>query len=226
MIMSTTIRQNSVAGPSPYTVTSDSNEPSSTSASSNGPSGGDLPVPFDLPSLGDPVSDVAALLALLFREDRKHARESSDLEEVARLREGEMRVAEMHEKADEIRDEGLARGLSQIASAACTAAGATASLNENDPHVGEALSNRWSAGGKGFDATGNILGSGYAAAAVEHQAEADLHDSRADAKKVARDKFAEEANDARQMLQKVMDFVKKMNEVQNSTLQPIASFKA
>jgi hypothetical protein len=226
MIMSTTIGQNSVAGPSPYTVTSDSNEPSSTSASSNGPSGGDLPVPFDLPSLGDPVSDVAALLALLFREDRKHARESSDLEEVARLREGEMRVAEMHEKADEIRSEGWARGLSQIANAACSVAGAASSLNEKDPRVGDALASRWSAGGKGFDALGTILGSGYAAAAVEHQSQADLHDSLAEAKKVARDKFAEEASDARQMIQKVMDFVKEMNEVRNATLQTVASFKA
>jgi hypothetical protein len=226
MIMSTTIGQNSVAGPSPYTVTADSNEPSSTSTSSNGTNGGDLPVPFDLPSLGDPVSDVAALLALLFREDRKHARESSDLEEVARLREGEMRVEEMHQKADEIRSEGWARGVSQIANAACGVAGGALNLSADDPHEGEAVASLFSAGGKGFDALGGILGSGYAAAAVEHQSQADLHDSLAEAKKVARDKFAEEASDARQMVQKVLEFVKEMNEVRNATLQTVASFKA
>src|SRR5438270_9855292 len=104
MIMSTTIRQTSVAGPSPYTETSDSNEPST---SSTGTGGGGLHAPFNLPNLGDPVSEVAALMAVMFQDDRKHARESSDWEEVARLREGEMRVAEMHEKADEIRSEGL-----------------------------------------------------------------------------------------------------------------------
>jgi hypothetical protein len=227
MIMSTTIRQTSVAGPSPYAVTSDSSEPSpSPSTSSSGTSEGGLQAPFDLPSLGDPVSDVAALLAMMFREDRKHARESSDLEEVARLREGEKRVEEMHEKADEIRGEGLARGLSQIASAGCSVAGGALSLSADDPHDGETLASLCSGGGKGFDAAGTIQGSDFAAAAVEHQAQADRHDSLAEAKKVARDKFAEEASDARQMIQKVMDFVKEMNEVRNATLQTVASFKA
>jgi hypothetical protein len=185
-----------------------------------------LPLPFDFPSLGDPAAEVAALLALSFQEDREHAKESSDLDEANRLREGEMRVAEMREKAEEIRREGWARGLSQIASAGCGVAGGALSLNADDPHKGDALLSLWSGGGKGFDAGGTIVGNGYQADAMAHQSEADLLESRVEASRVSRDKFAEEANDARQMVQKVMDFVKEMNEVRNATLQTVASFKA
>jgi hypothetical protein len=179
-----------------------------------------------LPSSGDPAAEVAALLAISFQEDRKHARESSDLEESNRLREGEVRVAEMHQKADDIRSEGWARGLSQVLSAGCSVAGGALSLNACDAHHGDAVLSLWSGGGKGFDAGGTIIGNGYQADAVDHQSQADLLDSRVEASKVARDKFAEEASDARQMFQKTLEFVKEINEVRNATLQAVASFKA
>jgi hypothetical protein len=224
--MTTSISQNTDAVTSPYSVASDSNEPPSPSASWAGSGVGGLPLPLDCPSMGDPAAEVAALLALSFQEDRKHANESSDLEELNRLREGERRVAEMHEKADEIRREGWARGLSQVASAGCSVVGGSESLGASDPHKGDALLSLWSAGGKGFDATGTILGNQYQGAAQDDQAEADLAESRMDACRIARDKFGEEANDARQMFQKVMEFVKEMNEIRNATLQTVASFKA
>jgi len=188
--------------------------------------GQDLPLPIDFPSMGDPAAEVAALMAILFREDRKHAREASDLEETNRLREGEARVAEMHQKAEEIRREGWARGLSQVLSAGCSVAGGAMSLKAADSHKGDALLSLWSGGGKGFDAGGTIIGNGFQADAVGHQSQADLLESRIEASRIARDKLADEASDARQMVQKVMEFVKEMNEVRNATLQSVASFKA
>ena len=100
------------------------------------------------------------------------------------------------------------------------------SLSANDSHKGDALLSLWSGGSRGFDACGTIAGSSYQARAVVQQSEADRFESLADASKIARDKFTEEASDARQMFQKVTDFVKETNEVRNATLQAIASFKA
>src|SRR5258708_926211 len=227
MIMSTAITKSSTAGASPYAVTPDSSTTSSSpSEAAIGTSRGDLPLPLAFPDLGDPEAEVAELLAMSFQEDRKNANESSDFQELSRLREGEMRVAEMHQKADEIRREGWARGLSQVLSAGCSVAGGAMSLKADDSHKGDALLSLWSGGGKGFDAGGMIIGNGCQADAVDHQSQADLLESRAEANKIARDKFAEEASDARQMFQKVMEFVKEMNEVRNSTMQAVASFKA
>jgi hypothetical protein len=223
MIMSTTITQSSIA--SSYTVTPDPDQPSSApSTSSAAATGGELPLPLDAPSGGDPTAEVATLLALSFQEDRKHARESSDLEERNRLREGELRVAEMHDKADEIRYEGWARGLTQILSAGCGVTGGVMGLEY--PQKADAWVSLFSGGGKGFEATGTILGNCYQADAVDDQANADLLDSQAEASKVAREKFAEEANAARQMFEKVLEFVKEVNEVRSATLQAVASFKA
>jgi hypothetical protein len=185
-----------------------------------------MPLPLDFPGLGDPVTEVAALMAMLFQEDRKHARKSSDLEELNRLQLGEMRVAELHEKADEIRREGWARGLSQVAGSGCSVAGGAMSLNAGDSHRGDALLSLWSGGGKAFDASGTILGNNYQANAMDYQSQADLLESRAEGTKIARDRLVEEANDARQMFQKVLEFVKEMNEVRNATLQTVATFKA
>jgi len=225
--MSTTITESSPAGESPYATTSDSSSPSfSPSSAPIGTRAGDLPLPTDFPNLGDPVAEVAALLAMSFQEDRKHAHESSDLEEANRLREGEMRVAEMHQKADSIRSEGWTRGLSQVLSAGCSVAGGAMSLGASDSRKGDALLSLWSAGGKGFDAGGMIMGNGRQADAVDHQAQADRLESRGEASKIARDKFADEARDVQQMFEKVMQFVKELNDVRNATLQAVASFKA
>jgi hypothetical protein len=227
MIMSTTITQHSLERTSLYAVASDSDRPlSSPSTSPVSVGGGDLPLPYDLLNLGDPAAAVAALLAISFQEDRKHAKLASALVESNRLREGEMRVAEMNQKADEIRAEGWARGLSQVLSAACSVNGGIQSLREKEPHKAQALLSLWSEGGKGFEAGGMIIGNDHQADAVNHQAQADLLESRAEASRVARDKFEEEASDARQMLHKIMEFVKEMNEVRNATLQAVASFKA
>ena len=95
-----------------------------------------------------------------------------------------------------------------------------------DSKTADAYLSIWSGGGNAFDAGGNIIGSGYQANAVERQSEADLHESRGEASKVVRDKFNEEANDARQMATKMLDFVKEINETRNATLQIAASLKA
>src|SRR5262249_32548011 len=100
------------------------------------------------------------------------------------------------------------------------------SLDASDSHKGDALLSLWSGGGKGFDAGGTILGNSYQADAVEHQSQADLLESRADGSRIARDKFVDEANDARQMFQKALEFVEEINQVRNATLQTVASFKA
>jgi len=225
--MSTTITQNSpVTGASQYSVSPDPDQPSSApSISSSDTSGGGGLLPtLETSGSGDLATEMAILLAKSFREDRKHANESADLEELNRLREGEMRVAELHNKADEIRSEGLARGVSQICGAVCSGVGGGFALG--DPKTADAYLSIWSGGGKAFDAGGNIIGSGYQANAVERQSEADLHESRGEASKVVRDKFTEEANDARQMATKMLEFVKEMNETRNATLQIAASLKA
>jgi len=226
MIVSAPITQNSVGRTSAHPVAESDTPSASPSTSAESASGGNLPLPFDFPNLGDPAAEVAALLAIAFQEDRKHAREASDLEELNRFQEGEMRVAELHRKADEIRSEGWTRGLAQVLSAGCSVAGGALSLKSSDPHQGDALLSLSSGGGKGLEAGGMIMGNGHQAEALDHQSNADRHEARAEASKVARDRFEAEASDAGRMFQKVMEFVKEMNEVRNATLQGVASFKA
>jgi hypothetical protein len=82
-----------------------------------------------------------------------------------------------------------------------------------------------SGGGKGFDAAGTIAGSKYQANQVDAQSDADFHASVADAHKIQRDKLNERVDDAKRMLEKVLEFVKEMNGTRNATLQTAASFK-
>ena len=200
--MSTTITSDSSATASQYAALLDSNEPSSSPATPTTVTSVHPSLSLDFPTLGDPMAEIAALLAMSFQEDRKHAKRLLDLEEASRLREGEMRIEAMHQKADEIVPKVGPGDSRSPAGAGCSAAGGIMSLTANDSHKGDALLSLWSGGSKGFHACGTIAGSSYQARAVVQQSEADRFESLADASRVARDKFSEEASDARQCSRK------------------------
>jgi hypothetical protein len=176
-------------------------------------------------ALNDPITEVAVLLAQSFREDRKQANDLSDAAEAARLREGEQQVQEMREKASAIRSEGWIRGLTTAASGGCSVIGAGLSFRLSDAATSR-MTALFSGGGKAFEGMGSILGNGKAADAQEHQGEADLHDARATAHKVASEKYRNEADDAQRMITKVMDFLENVNESRHATDATASAIRA
>jgi hypothetical protein len=157
---------------------------------------------------GDPMTEVAILLARSFREDHRQALQRSDVEELARLREGEAKVQEMREKANAIRAEGWARGAMLAVSGGLNIGGAFTATSK----AGDRAMNGLSGMGKLAEGAGSIFGNAYSANAVLHQAESDRHEGRASAHQIASEKYREEANSAQKMVGKVMDFLSNLSQ--------------
>jgi hypothetical protein len=178
------------------------------------------------PSLeaNDPITEVAVLLARSLREDRKQALELSDVAEAARVREAEAQVAEMRAKADAIRQEGWVRGATMALSGGSSMLGGGLAIGKADT-VANCTMTMSSGGAKAFEAIGVGLGNDESAAAQEHQAEADLHDARATGHKVAAEKYRDEADEARRMTKKVMDFLENVNQSRNAAAGTAAAIR-
>jgi len=181
-------------------------------------------MPISISGLGDPIPDVAVLLAESFREDRKQALDASDAAEAARLREAEQRVEEMRREADSIRHEGLIKGATTMLSGAATITGALLSIGESDI-VARRTMDTFSAGGRCSEAIGTAFGSSFAADAKEHQGEADLHEARSSAYKVAAEKYRDQADEAKRMTKKVTEFLQQMTSTGDATAGSAAAIR-
>jgi len=165
---------------------------------------------------GDPITEVAVLLAQSFREERKQALEASDAAEAARVREVEQQVQELRERADALRAGGWIRGAAMAFSGAAGLAGAVGSIGESDVDT-RRLSEGFTSGGKLGEAVGAGFGGSYDCAAQRHQGEADLHEGRAATHKVASERHRDEADEAKRMVRKVMEFLEQAKESRDAT---------
>jgi hypothetical protein len=176
---------------------------------------GALALPID-DTAGDPITEIAVLLAQSFREERKQARDASDAAEASRLHEAEQQVQAMRDKASSLRHEGWIKGATMVLSGGCGVLGAGGSIGQSEEDARRTMT-RWSATGKGAEGLGVIFGNSYEADAQEHQAEADLHDARASAYKVSSEKYRDEADEAQRMTKKVMEFLEHARESRDAT---------
>ena len=170
----------------------------------------------------DPVSQASILLVQSFRDERSDARKTAALAEVSRVREGEARVHEMHEKADEIRKAGLVKGIATAASGALTITGGAIALGKASDSAAQKFMTLGSGSGKVFEGAGNIVGSRYDAEAIDCEANAAGHESLSEAARTAREEATAQANDAKQSAQKVTDALKEISATRNATLQAAA----
>ena len=166
--------------------------------------------------LGDPIADLALVLAESFREDRKQALDAADAAEAARIREAEQQVQEMRNEASSLRCEGWIKGATTMLSGASSMAGAGLSIGKSETAATRILTT-FSATGKGAEGMGVGIGSTYAADAKEHQGEASLHDARASAYKVASEKYRDEADEAKRMIKKVTEFLEQAQKTGDAT---------
>jgi hypothetical protein len=177
-----------------------------------------LPLEVDVSSdslfdqaFGDPITEVAVLLAQSFREERKQALEASDAAEAARVGAVEQQVQEVRERADSLRDAGWIRGATLAVSGGAAVAGAILSIGKSDETT-DRLSTGFTGGGKLVEGVGMGFGGSYESAADKHQGEAHLHEGRADAYKVASERHRDEADEAQRMTRKVMDFLENVKQ--------------
>ena len=167
-------------------------------------------------TVGDPITEVAVLLARSFREERKQAQDASDAAEAARVREVEQQVQKMREKADALRTEGWIRGATMAVSGGFSAVGALRAMGKSDADATNTMTT-FSACGKGVEGIGMGLGGSYDATAQERQGEADLHEARANVHKVTSEKYRDEADEAQRMVRKVMEFLEQAKASRDAT---------
>jgi hypothetical protein len=165
---------------------------------------------------GDPITELAVLLAQSYREDRKLARAASDAAEAARVREVEQQVQEMRDKASSIRVEGWLKGGTMALSGGYSMLGACLSIDESDAAAAR-ITTGFSGAGKVVEGLGFGFGTRYGAAAQEHQAQSDLHDARANAYEATSEKYRDEADEAQRMARKSMEFLERMKESEDGT---------
>jgi len=167
----------------------------------------------------DPVSQAAILLVQSFRDERSEARKTAAFAELSRVREGEARVHEMHEKADEIRTAGLVKGIATAAGGVATLTGAAFALGKTSDSASQKAMTFGSGSGKVLESAGSIAGSQYDAQAAHHDANAVGHESLSEAARTAREEATAQANDAKQSAQNVTDALKEISAARNATLQ-------
>jgi hypothetical protein len=166
-------------------------------------------------TFGDPISEVAVLLAQSFREERQQALEASDAAEAARVREVEEQVQKLRERADSLRDAGWIRGATMAVSGGAGVAGSILSIGTSD--AVSRVTAGFTGGGKVVEGVGIGFEGSHNSAAQRQQTEADLHEGRADAHKVASERYRDEADDAQRMTRKVMDFLENVKQSRDAT---------
>lgn len=183
-----------------------------------------LPDPVDqLSSSADVVAQIAAMLIHSLREDRNAARLKSAAEELTIRREGEQRVAKLHEKADAIRTRGLWDGIGQIGGGALAGGGAAMQLGGD----------KWQKAGKIFEGSkaassgiGSLGATRYEARQTDLDADAEHHRANADLASKRQQQLDDDVRDARELLSKVADFLRECNGARNSARQQAASIRA
>lgn len=206
-----------------------------------------LPDPLTTMSMSDDmIAQVVALMAKSFRQDRAQARKLNQQEEMNIAKEIKAKIQALHEKADQIRKEGLVSGITMMAGGALTAGGAAMSMfkvgqsTTTTTQTSEYLQRNggatdwmrtmkststpaWSELGSGsgnmVQGGGKLLASTHAGAQVDADSEATKHDGNAEAAKRRGEEYRSEADDARRMLDKVAEFLKSVRDSQNASTQ-------
>ncbi|MEZ4225817.1 MAG: hypothetical protein R3B13_32995 [Polyangiaceae bacterium] len=206
-----------------------------------------LPDPLTAMSMGDDmIAQVVALMAKSFRQDRADARKLNRIAESNIAKETAEKIKAMHEKADQIRKEGLVAGITMMAGGALTATGAAMSMfkvgqsTTTTTQSGQYLhrngmTSEWSrtvqststpawtelgsGGGKIVEGSGSLAASTHRAAQTEADGEAAKRDANAEAAKRRADEYRGEEDDARRMLDKVAEFLKSVRDSQNASNQ-------
>lgn len=183
-----------------------------------------LPDPMmDLLACGDPYEKIAALMTRSFRQDRRQARESAQLEERNIMAEGRKRVKAMRDEADKIRHEAYAKGATKIASGALQMEGQL--QLGRDPHATDLYltPQQYEGIAKGCsDCTvgvGDIVAGGYEGDQRDLSADAIEHESLAEAAKRREQEYRDQVDDARAALDKIADFLREVQSAQNGASQ-------
>lgn len=189
---------------------------SSETASANAGESEALPTPQGGVQLGDDaIAQIAALLAESFRADRKAASQERRMQEAAYRAETQQRVAELREKADAIRKEGLWSGIGLIGSGLLTAGGAGTSLGTDEA----AWTNLGAGSGDAHHGVFKLAAEASRADQTEHDRAAIEHESRAELAKRASEDSSSEVDEARRMLEKVAEFLRGVRDSTNAAAQ-------
>lgn len=167
----------------------------------------------------DAVTQASILLVQAFRNERSEARKAAEFAEQFRVREGEARVHELHEKADEVRKAGLVKGIATAAGGAFTIAGGAFALSNESDCTAQKFMTLGSGSGKVFEGAGGMIGSRYDANATDHDANAAAHEARGEAARTVRDEATAQANDAKQSAANLTEALKEITAARNATVQ-------
>jgi hypothetical protein len=218
--------------------------PTTPTSTPEAPAAPTLPDPLAQLAMGDDmIAQITAMLAKSFREDRKDAKKIQRAQEKLEVAETAKRVADLHAKADAVRNEALVTGLTGLAAATLQVAGSAAALNSavnassaasgttgacqqtasqtttSDMELakGSAFNGLGSGAGQGITSIGTLAASTYKTEQVERDASAIAHEGEAGRAKGRAQEAADEAADNRQLLSKVAEFLKAVREGQNAS---------
>jgi hypothetical protein len=169
----------------------------------------------------DAIAQITGMLAKSYRQDRKEAHKLAQLENCNVAAELRKRVAELHEKANDIGKAAMISGLTQIGAGATQIFGATATFWAPGQGAAQgAAADNWRLGCEGSAGVmkgGGELGAGIYREDAEHcEANAAQHEGNAEAAKRRGDEYRNEADDAKRMLEKVAEFLKEVRSSQQS----------
>jgi len=195
-----------------------------------------MPDPLgQLSSSADVVAQIAAMLIRSLREDRNAARMKSAAEEVNIRREGDRRVAKLHEKADAIRSQGWASGVGQIGAGVLAGGGAAMQFGGMNLPAGsnsQRALNGWEKTGNVLSGSrdassgmGTIVSKQYEAEAGDLEADAEQHKVNADLASKRQQQVEDDVRDARELLSKVADFLRECNGARNNARQQASSIR-
>jgi hypothetical protein len=159
-----------------------------------------------LETMGDPTSEMAALLM----KSARHAKESDEAvrksEEAIQTAYEEREVAALRERADETRKAGWASGLASIGAGTCSV---------GESFVGESIGKRWKGASKGIEGAGKIGETQFQGERDELDTEAkSASHGAAHAKDRARD-AADDVKKHDELLRRVLEYYKEIVTAEN-----------
>jgi hypothetical protein len=208
------------------------------------PSDALLPEPATQVRLGDDaIYEIAALLAQSASDDRKHARNARSASEKSIEQQTKKKLEAMRDKADAVRTAATIRGVTGMAAGTITVAGGVSQMSEaakiqtvgsgqdgalttGEQAANSKASSRGAAHGsigsgfgKCFESLGGLAAGQLDAEAEEHEADAFRHGAIADRALRAVEEHTDQMRDARELINKVMDFLKDVRSSQESSAQ-------
>jgi hypothetical protein len=188
-----------------------------------------LPEPFSAGLGGDSMAALAMLITQADQQDSASARKLQDISDSAAVTQGEQRVAQMMDKANQDQMQGLASGIGDILGGVATGIGgcvsdgtgegakaADGATGVNDRAIADGI-------GKAMPGLGSIVSSGFKAAGDRDDARAAQFEAGAQIALHQYDEAhgAEQAADA--SVQKVAQFLQNLQQTQGETASAAAS---